>query len=102
MQQSICQSLISILANSISPYRQIHSVCIFSYYWPKSESPKKQQKIMIHMVCTLMHSQVPYRQFLVKWGRSGQSTKFFLVHPVVLSFDFRVGAVRGCEWNTHF
>ena len=36
-------------------------------------------------------SQVPYGQFLVKWGKS---TKFFLMHPVVLSFDFRVGAAR--------
>ena len=31
-----------------------------------------------------------------------KSTKKILMHPVVLIFDFRVGAARGCEWNTHF
>jgi hypothetical protein len=32
----------------------------------------------------------------------GQKHQFFLMHPLVLSFNFEVGAARGYEWNTHF
>jgi hypothetical protein len=37
-------------------------------------------------------SQVPYRQFLVKWGKADKT-------PFVLSFDF---AAHGYKQNTHF
>ena len=52
-----------------------------------------------------VHKQL-VRYLIVNFWSNGdeadKSTNFFLMHPVVLSFDFRVGAARGCEWNAHF